>query len=345
MSETFGTLREKIITSDIVSKANRYFNVPLVDLKETDEKYKGVLCPEPEVSLPKIGVSDSLLSGAEQYFEKYQQYGYIYGLIKEVLDSFNYQPSGIAVDFGSGFGNTVIPLLENFPELTIIASDISPDLLAILRREAHKRDLHERCIAVAMDAQRDYFKPEIADITFGCAMLHHMAEPEKVVRTALRVLKPGGRAIFLEPFEIGCAILRLAYLEILREAKRLGLQGPGYNFIENINMDIYVRTHRQRLEGWSERWYHLDDKWLFSRSYFEEICKEMGAKQVDIRSLHDSDAIFTNHTRSTLKSYGGLDEDALPKWAWDILERYDHEHFSPEQKKELILEGLVLITK
>jgi SAM-dependent methyltransferase len=340
-------IKKPPVTEDTFSiNPSLYFEVPLVDLGKENEKFRGVLCPEPEVSLPKIGVSESLLSGAEEYFRKFQQFSYIYGLMKAELDSVNCSPTGLAVDFGSGFGNTVIPLLEHFPQLKVIATDISPDLLAILRREAFKREINNRCAVVAMDAQRDYFKPEIADVTFGCAMLHHMADPEKVVRTALKILKPGGHAIFFEPFELGCTISRLAYLEILATAKRQNEWGPGFDFLANLNMDIIVRAHRHRYPGFSEQWYNLDDKWLFTREYFEKICVSAGASKVHIRGLHEPEKQFRTQTKVALTAYGNLPyPDSLPQWAWDILDRYDNEHFSPELKRELTIEAAVVFTK
>lgn len=321
------------------------FTEPLVDLGEENPKYKGIQCPKSEVSLPKIGVTETLLSGAEEYFQKHKHYSYIYHLLKTEFDLLQYSPQGLAIDFGSGFGNSVIPLLEHHTNLKIIATDISPDLLAILDREANKKGFQDRCAVVAMDAQRDYFKSEIADAVFGCAVLHHMAEPEKVFRTALKVLKPGGYAIFFEPFELGNAVLRLAYLEILETAKRLGESGPAFDFLAGINMDIYVRSHRQRLPGWEEKWYSLDDKYLFTVDSLKAICSEMGCSNLQIRSLHDSQSPFTKHTSMILTSYAALSPDHLPKWAWDILYRYDNEHFSPELKKELIIEGAIVFRK
>ncbi len=322
------------------------FSVPLVDLGAGDPRYAGVLCPQPEVGLPKVGVSEALLSGAEAYFHRFQQFDYIAGLIQNELDAIGYSPTGLAVDLGSGFGNTVIPLLENFPDLSIIAVDISPDLLAILRREADKRGVVERCATVAMDAQRDYFAADFADSVFGCAVLHHMADPESVVRTALKILKPGGHAIFLEPFENGHAIVRLAYVEILNAAKARNAAGPGLEFLAAMITDIAVRSHRRNYPGWHQKWFHLDDKWLFTRSFFDRICTELNATGLRVRSLHDPQAPFTAQTVTALTAYGGLTcPDALPEWAWDILRRYDEDAFSLDLKRDLTLEGAVVITK
>jgi SAM-dependent methyltransferase len=322
------------------------FTVPLVDLGNSVPKYGGILCPEPELGRPKIGVTETLLSGAEDYFLKYQSFSYWLSLLNAEMKALRRDPVGLAVDFGSGFGNTVIPLLEHCPDLRILATDISPDLLAILRREAIKRGLMERCAVVALDVQRDYLRSEFADLVFGSAILHHLADPESLVRIALKILKPGGHAIFFEPFEEGHAVMRLAFSEILREAKRRRETGPGFDFLEGINTDIAVRTHRRSYPGWDKKWFELDDKWLFTRSFFDRINLAVGTTDLVVRPLHGVESPFTIHTRNVLTSYAGLpDRNALPNWAWDILRRYDEDTFSEDMKRQLIIEGAVIITK
>ena len=257
-----------------------------------------------------------------------------------------FEPKGIAIDFGSGFGNTVIPLLENYRDLSIVATDISPDLLAILLREAGKRGIRDRCAAVALDAQRDYFAEGFADIVFGGAVLHHLAEPEALLKTVIRVLKPGGHAIFFEPFENGHSVLRLAYEEILHRARADNATGPGFDFLQGLVMDIAVRSHRRAYPGFSEAWYNLDDKWLFTHSYFERMRHLTGASDLRIRPFNKPYQPFVTHTRNVLVNYAGLAvPDALPDWAWDVLRRFDQDAFSVDMKSDLVIEGAVVITK
>ena len=239
----------------------------------------------------------------------------------------------------------MVPLLENYPELKIIAVDISPDLLVILNREAAKRSIDSRCLTVAMDAQRDYFVEGFADYVFGGAVLHHMVSPEKVVRTALRLLKPGGHAIFFEPFENGHFALRWAYQQILAEAQRRGESGPGFNFLDALREDIRVRTHRQETPGFDQLWAQLDDKWMFTRKYFERMAEEVGAKGVYIQPLHALEAPFTTQTRVALTAYAGLKcPESLPVWAWEILDDLD-KMLSTDLKEELLIEGSIVFER
>lgn len=321
------------------------FSVPLVDLGTTDRKYAGVFTPIPELGRPKIGVSEILLSGAEYYFQKFEQFSYIYGILEQAIERFNAPLSGLVVDIGSGFGNTVIPLLQKHPQLTVLATDISPDLLAICRREAINRGFGDRCMVVAMDNEQDYIKKGVADAVFGCAVLHHMVAPEGVVRTALDLLKPGGRAVFLEPFESGNSILRIAFTLILEEASRRGIDGPVFRQLATVARDIEVRTHRTDPAPPTSTWRQMDDKWLFTREHFEKIAREVGAAEVTIEPIHGTQDMFVNQTRVIIESYGNLPSTELPSWAWSIIQRFDSDFFSSEQKKGLPIEAMVTLAR
>ena len=49
--------------------------------------------------------------------------------------------------------------------------------------------------------------PGVADLAVGAAILHHILDPAKVLASCHRALKPGGWAIFFEPFEAGNTIV------------------------------------------------------------------------------------------------------------------------------------------
>ncbi|WP_425328518.1 class I SAM-dependent methyltransferase [Rhodopseudomonas palustris] len=58
------------------------------------------------------------------------------------------------VEYGCGFGNATLPMLDIFPDAKILATDISPNLLKILEGLLSSRGLEDRCVAIAMDAIR-----------------------------------------------------------------------------------------------------------------------------------------------------------------------------------------------
>src|SRR5215211_8753866 len=187
------------------------FKQPLLDLGEHESPaFAGVLSPRDEVGTVRAGVNAVFLEDAETYYQRHQGFDYWFGLLKSTTDRLQLLDVTRIVEFGCGFGNSTIPMLDLFPNSTVVATDISPNLLAILRRLINARSLQDRCIPVAMDAQKDYITQEYADVVMGSAVLHHLAEPGNFVRSAMKILKPGGVAFFYEPLEGGYSILRMA---------------------------------------------------------------------------------------------------------------------------------------
>lgn len=323
--------------------AQAFFRARLAPLSG---KYAGVLTPEAELGRPKVGVSDFLLGRAEEYFTRFVNYDYIYGTLLGECNRLGIRLEGVAVDIGSGFGNTVIPLLQNHAGLSVIATDISPDLLAILLREATARGARERCAAVALNAHEEYLAPQSVDMAFGNAVLHHLADPLRAVANVLKALKPGGRAVFCEPFQPGHSILYMAYDRVLAEAElRRERMGPGMRFLRDIARDIHVRAHQKVLPDTGMAWEELDDKWLFTKTHFERIAEKLQCANVEVRPQYVKEDMVAGHTANILRDYGQLEQSALPDWAWRVLRRFDEDFLTPELKQEFVLEGIVTITR
>src|SRR5438067_6621796 len=172
-----------------------------------------------------LGVTRQFLEDAGQYHERYTSHGHFRVLIEEALARCGVRSVSSVLDLGAGSGNSVIPSLELFPQAHIVAVDISPQLLAILRNHLD-RNLHdsERVLTVCADAASDIYVPASFDLCIGAAILHHVMDPQEVVSSVMRALKAEGHAFFFEPFEGGHALLRLAYRRILhsRRAPFLG---------------------------------------------------------------------------------------------------------------------------
>jgi hypothetical protein len=82
---------------------------------------------------------------------------------------------------------------------------------------------------------------------------------------------------------------------------------------------------------------------MFCSSHFKTIADELGCT-TEILPLHDNRQQFTRQTKIALESYGGLKcPDALPKWAWSVLNDFDESYFSPEGLIGLPIEACVVI--
>ena len=313
---------------------------PLVDLVIERAEFAGVLTPSGEIGAAREGVDHVFLDDAEAYYRKYQSFEYWRALLQQATQRAGITDADAIVEFGCGFGNSTLPLLDLFPRARVVATDISPNLLAILNRLLAARGLTERCIAVAMDAQKDYVRAESADLVVGSAILHHLVEPAPFVEQAMRILRPGGAAIFFEPFEGGYAVLRLMCQEIVREAGRRNDNSSAVRLARWIVTGFAPQIFRDALPGWQSR----NDKWMFPRSVIDDIARKAGAT-LTVYPIHDSEGQFRRQFTLMMRSDRGDDPSELPPWMVEIFNRYDREAFSPQMLTDLALEGCIIFAK
>ena len=317
------------------------FAEPLVDLGTESPKFSGVHAPVGSLGAAKVGVTSQFLENAQAYHRAYFDTGYWKFLIDNALAAAGIDgtPRRI-IDIGSGSGNSVIPLADRFPQAEIVATDISPQLLAILRDFLRQRADGERFGLVCVDAMEARYRPEVADLAVGAAILHHILEPERVIAACFQALRPGGWAIFFEPFEAGNALLKLSYRRLLAQASAAERETAAFRFIARMVED-YRRRERPRGDpGYRD----LDDKWMFTRTYFERIRAEQGWAELRTYALNVSRTGLRDQATVHLRLGAELTADALPAWAWAVIDEADA-GMSDDLRRELAQEGAVLLRK
>jgi SAM-dependent methyltransferase len=220
---------------------------PLQDLGAAeDPAFRGVLSPQPEVGSKREGVNDAFLGQAEDYYKKYQGFDYWRSLISAAAQRVGADDPRLIVEFGCGFGNSTLPMLDLFPNASIVATDISPNLLSILHRLLESRGLTDRCIAVAMDAHKPYIVPGIADFVLGSAILHHLSEPGDFVAEAMPVLKLARRWSLKRAAAAGAAADQLSNLPATspRCSNRRSCDGCGIGATSTTNGHFRDRFFR-----------------------------------------------------------------------------------------------------
>lgn len=318
------------------------FAEPLVDLGAETPAFAGVYAPKSTVGAAKVGVTSQFLENAEQYHRAYFDTGYWNFLLGNALQAAHIDASPRRIiDIGSGSGNSVIPLADRFPDAEIVATDISPQLLAILRDFLRKRpDDDRRFGLVCVDAMAARYRPEVADLAVGAAILHHILEPERVLAACFDALAPGGWAIFFEPFEAGNALLKLTYRRILAQASAEERAAPGLRFIEGMLEDY----KRRELPRDHPSYRDLDDKWMFTRTYFDRLRAQQGWAELLTYALNVSPTGLRDQATVHLRLGAGLKADALPGWAWAVIDEADAS-ISADLRGELAQEGAVLLRK
>jgi ubiquinone/menaquinone biosynthesis C-methylase UbiE len=114
---------------------------------------------------------------------------YAYALLGDVAGQ-------VVIDLGCGSGENTLLLARRGAR--VHATDISPDLLALARKRLEVNGVTAHATFAAGSAHQLAIADGSVDVVFGIAVLHHL-DLVAAAREVLRVLKPGGRAIFQEP--------------------------------------------------------------------------------------------------------------------------------------------------
>ncbi|WP_333742467.1 class I SAM-dependent methyltransferase [Streptomyces ardesiacus] len=99
----------------------------------------------------------------------------------------------LIVDLGCGTGTGTFALLERFPDAHVTAVDNSAGHLRILSEKARARGVEERVRTVRADLDSDHW-PDLGTpgLVWASASMHHMARPERALRSVRELLAPGG---------------------------------------------------------------------------------------------------------------------------------------------------------
>jgi len=319
-----------------------YFTDEMIDMGAISPELARIVCRRKDLGRERIGVSHQFLEDAETYHRKYFKPHYFKSLIEQALCRAGFAEQRPRIlDLGAGSGNSVIAALELLDPRLVVAVDISPQLLAILRDYLDRWEgLRADCALVCMDACENAYQPNRFDLALGAAFLHHMPDPQRALSAIHTALRPGGHAIFFEPFENGHAVLSLAYQEIMGRVGRLRPMDKSVckTLCRIIRQIETVRDATPEVRN------SLDDKWVFTRGWLEELRQTAGFQRLTVYPIQVADDPFSHQTRSLLRVALGATPDALPRWAWDILRRYDTA-FSEHLKRELLTEGAIILTK
>ena len=114
---------------------------------------------------------------------------YAYHLLGDVKDK-------KVLDYGCGSGENCV-LLASYGA-NAIGIVVSPELVELAEYRIHLHQLEEKAEFRVGSAHTMPLDDESIDVVFGMAILHHL-DLELSSKEVFRVLKKGGRAIFLEP--------------------------------------------------------------------------------------------------------------------------------------------------
>ena len=290
-------------------------------------------------------ITEQFTAGAEEYHRRYAASDHFERLFRQGIEAtgVTIAEAPLVLDLGSGSGvNSIVPFLRLFPGARMVATDLSGELLAMLGGYALDCGVSDAVTCVKMDAMSAAVTPAAFDLVTGASILHHLSAPEQGLAAAARALKPGGHAIFFEPFH-GWAIMRLAFQWILAEAALRGeaLDPAAETVLRATIADVAARSDPDpSAPGFAA----LDDKWLFSRTRIEGAARAAGFGQVRFKPHGGKPTIYREMAAVQLRLGSGRDDLSLPPWADEILATFD-EALTRDAKLELMMEGTIVLTK
>ncbi|RLG47108.1 MAG: hypothetical protein DRN92_03890 [Thermoproteota archaeon] len=111
-------------------------------------------------------------------------------LVKLVKD---YEPLGVGVDIGSGYGLAAELISNSFERLYLVDLDYE------MARAAKKRlKNHSNVEVIVADSRNVPLPDSFADLVYFFDSLHHMPLAEKALSEAIRITKPSGRLAILD---------------------------------------------------------------------------------------------------------------------------------------------------
>jgi SAM-dependent methyltransferase len=250
----------------------------------------------------------------ENYFDKeqYESYKYDVGAFctrKAIISKIKHR-SGNVLEIGTGMSS----LLLDLPRFNCYGIDISSTTIegckTLFDRLGKKADLR------VADAQEIPFESNFFDLIVSAHTLEHVKADEKVIKECLRLLKPGGQAIFFVPGRINGTATEQEWLTLghyrsynARLFKALEAAVPGLRLVEITyphKIHNFVWNRLKTLVRWSnypiKKWLLRDNKPYESRPTYQKMVLPAVATALDF---------FDRFTHTKEKNFFGSEFNVL----------------------------------
>ncbi len=117
----------------------------------------------------------------------------------ELADRAEVKPGHRVLDLGCGPGISAFGMLDRTADLDIVGLDLSRSMLFFAEHWRKSEPHGDRVQFVRADATQLPFPDQSFDAVTGHSFLYLLPEPDRVLAEVFRVLRPGGKCVFLEP--------------------------------------------------------------------------------------------------------------------------------------------------
>jgi ubiquinone/menaquinone biosynthesis C-methylase UbiE len=255
------------------------------------------------------------------------------------------QPDATILDIGSGGGTSIFPLIELFPDVSVIASDLSVNLLREIKKWYAEHYPHHRGLRLLqLNAENTVFSDNQLDLITGAHILHHLADLQKAFVEFNRILKLGGFAVFWEPFESGSQLLSLIMQILITKNSTSRIRGKIPKEVLDC-FHIFMSDLHRRKGSFKEKGLldAIDDKWTFTRAQLLSALKGTGLELVSILQIYGAEGLIVLMLDHELKRRM-LRFNVLPAWAQDTVREIEGQ-FSLEFISENLFSGAIILAK
>jgi SAM-dependent methyltransferase len=290
------------------------------------------------------GVSDQFLGNAATYHSRYFRVEEMRRSLDNAFElaRINTNSIGNVLDFGTGDGSSAIALAQLLPAANVAACDISPMLLEILSKIIAADERLSQVISLyCFDLYKPFFRQDTFDLAVGSAILHHLLDPRAALEQIANTLRPGGRIILFEPTEGGAHIVAAMYQAMIDQLNEDPIaHGRLIALLQAMLIDFEARFGVPRAKPWTA---DLDDKWLFSYSYFLSLANDLGLNEVNMYPQSSNiDDIYTKNFQTLISVSGNIDIE-IPSFIWKTASEFDN--IPSSIKKNLTPEATIIFRK
>jgi ubiquinone/menaquinone biosynthesis C-methylase UbiE len=119
------------------------------------------------------------------------------------------------VELGSGPGFLTEKILATFPHLKVTAIEIDPFLIAYAKKHISQQHLHQ-CEILQGSIMDTGLAANSFDFAITRLVLGHLPDPVGAIQEVLRIVKPGGKAVFIDT-DLGMHIMTHPHIAELAE--------------------------------------------------------------------------------------------------------------------------------
>jgi ubiquinone/menaquinone biosynthesis C-methylase UbiE len=203
---------------------------------------------------------------------------------------------GSVMEVGCGTGLFSQALITSGETRDLVLTDVSVAMLSTCRNRLGRDDLLSRVPLsfATYSSQENCLRDAVFDTCAGTSVLHHIPDVRGFLAEVFRILKPGGRAFFMEPNLRFHRAMMHTLADILAQ---LFARAPAYSLDRQKLLNLLAEGRRGMLHHGDIGFLStLEDKHMFVAEEFEEMGLELGYASASAlpRGMHPTGAAIVS---------------------------------------------------